>query len=208
MNNKETYKKNFEHFDLELRIKSDEYLSTLQDFQREWLIGKFMNESARDLEQTDLFSQSFVHGTKRPLLPKDWEKQEVEYDNSQLLLKGHQVMQSWEHRIMKEMAKNITETHGDILEIGFGMGISATYIQKYGVSSYTVVEPNDAIVQEFEKWRAQYSQNKINLIHSNWQDASNKLEQYDGVFFDPYFVSETDSVEVESVLVSVVFYQL
>ncbi|MFN0122949.1 MAG: class I SAM-dependent methyltransferase [Blastocatellia bacterium] len=193
-----TYKKEFAAFDLELRNKSDEALPTLQDFQREWLMRKFMNESARDLEQTNLLSQRFVRGTKRPPLPENWDKQDVEYDDKQLLLQGHQVMQAWEHRIMEAMAANITETHGDVLEIGFGMGISATYILENGVRSYTVVEPNHAVVKAFEKWRESYPATPVRLLHGTWQQLSGQFEQYDGVLFDPYFVSEPDSVEVES----------
>ncbi|OAD20660.1 guanidinoacetate N-methyltransferase, partial [Candidatus Thiomargarita nelsonii] len=82
--------------------------------------------------------------------------------------------------------------------IGFGMGISATYIQEYGIRSYTIVEPNDAVIQAFEQWKNRYDQNKIHLIHSNWQEASDQFKQYDGILFDPYFVSEPDAVEVES----------
>ncbi|MEK8021082.1 MAG: class I SAM-dependent methyltransferase [Candidatus Parabeggiatoa sp.] len=192
------YKKDLVHFDLELRIKSDEFMPTLQDFQREWLMCKFMNESARDLQQTNLLSQRFVRGTKRPDLPENWDKQAVQYDETQLLLQGHQVMQSWEHRIMQAMAENVTETHGDVLEIGFGMGISATYIQEYGVRTYTIVEPNDAVVKAFKQWHQSYALTPIHLLHGTWQEVSEQFGQYDGVLFDPYFVSEPDSVEVES----------
>lgn len=192
------YKKESPIFDLELRIKSDEFSPTLQDFQQEWLMNKFMNESARDLEQTAILSQRFVQGTKRPELPKNWEKQDIEYDDKQLLLKGHQVMQAWEHRIMQAMANNITETHGDILEIGFGMGISATYILDQKVRSYTIVEPNDNVLKALETWKKSYTSTPIHLLHGNWQDTTDKFEQYDGVLFDPYFVSDLGSVEVES----------
>lgn len=192
------YKKEFADFELELRLKSNEVLSTLQDFQSEWLMRKFMNESARDIEQTKLLSQRFVRGTKRPPLPESWENQAVQYDGKQLLLQGHQVMQAWEHRIMQAMAENVTQTHGDVLEIGFGMGISATYILENGVRSYTVVEPNHAVVQAFEQWRQPYAATPIRLLHGTWQKMSEQFEQYDGVLFDPYFVSEPDSVEVES----------
>ena len=142
MKSNDVYKRENDLFDLELRIKSEEFLPTLQDFQEEWLVNKLMNEAARDLEQTSELSRNFVHGTKRPEMPENWGEQDVAYDDKQLVLKGHQVMQAWEDRIMSAMAENITQTHGDILEIGFGMGISATHILEQGVNSYTVVEPN------------------------------------------------------------------
>lgn len=185
-------------FDLNLRVKRENQITGLQDFQSEWMLRKFLNESIRDLLKVNDLAGSFVRGTKRPKLPGDWANQPVQYDDKQLLLEGHQVMQSWEHRIMEEMARVITETHGDVLEIGFGMGISATYINDFGVRSYTVVEPNHAVIEYFNDWKKSYPTGNIRLIHSNWQDASNSFGKYDGVLFDPYFVSEPDSVEVES----------
>ena len=37
-----------------------------------------------------------------------------------------EIMMEWETPIMKEHAKIVTENSGDILEIGFGMGICST----------------------------------------------------------------------------------
>ena len=41
-----------------------------------------------------------------------------------------QVMMNWEDSIMKASADYVCENGGDILEIGFGMGISAGHIQR------------------------------------------------------------------------------
>ena len=40
-----------------------------------------------------------------------------------------EVMMSWEAPIMERSAEYICQSKGDILEIGFGMGICADYIQ-------------------------------------------------------------------------------
>ena len=40
-----------------------------------------------------------------------------------------EVMMDWEHSLMSASAAYVCENGGDILEIGFGMGISAGYIQ-------------------------------------------------------------------------------
>lgn len=198
MEKQSVYTRESPSFELELRIKNDDFLPTLQDFQQDWLVNKLMNEAARDLEQTSELSRRFVHGTKRPAIPEDWGQQEVAYDDKQLMLKGHQVMQAWEDRIMQAMAENITQTHGDILEIGFGMGISATHILEQGVRSYTVVEPNVNVMKAFENWREKYASTPVKLLRGNWQDVSNQFTEYDGVSFDPYFVADPGSVEVES----------
>ena len=41
---------------------------------------------------------------------------------------GIEVMMDWEDDIMKESAQFICHNKGDILEIGFGMGICSDYI--------------------------------------------------------------------------------
>ena len=48
-----------------------------------------------------------------------------------------EVMMSWEAPIMEKSAEYICQSKGDILEIGFGMGICSDYIQAEGVNSHT-----------------------------------------------------------------------
>ena len=49
-----------------------------------------------------------------------------------------EVMMDWETSLMSASAVYICENGGDILEIGFGMGISANYIQSQPISSHTI----------------------------------------------------------------------
>ena len=51
-----------------------------------------------------------------------------------------EVMMDWENTIMSASAAYVCEGGGDILEIGFGMGISATYIQSHTINSHTIIE--------------------------------------------------------------------
>ena len=51
-----------------------------------------------------------------------------------------EVMMSWEDSLMKRHAEVVCENGGDVLEIGFGMGIAANYIQELNPSSHTIVE--------------------------------------------------------------------
>ena len=63
----------------------------------------------------------------------------MEYKNQQLIIddtqiyfddgiRRHDVMMQWERAIMKQSVDYICERGGDILEIGFGMGIAANFI--------------------------------------------------------------------------------
>ena len=51
-----------------------------------------------------------------------------------------EVMMDWEDSIMEASADYVCEGGGDILEIGFGMGIAADYIQANSITSHTIVE--------------------------------------------------------------------
>ena len=53
---------------------------------------------------------------------------------------GIEVMMDWESDIMEKSAEFICHNKGDILEIGFGMGICADYIQAQGVNSHTITD--------------------------------------------------------------------
>ncbi|MGQ0569428.1 MAG: class I SAM-dependent methyltransferase [Armatimonadota bacterium] len=93
---------------------------------------------------------------------------------------------------MRVMANLVGEAHGDILEVGFGMGISATHIQECGVHSHTIIECNDDVVAAFQRWRTQYPDRDIRVIHGEWQQVLDQLGTYDGVFFDAYPTSEDE----------------
>ena len=62
-------------------------------------------------------------------------------------------MEEWQIPLMQAMAEVVTETHGDILEIGFGYGVSATLIQEQSVRSHTIIECNDSVVERFFEWK-------------------------------------------------------
>ena len=63
-----------------------------------------------------------------------------------------EVMMDWEHDIMKASADYVSQNGGDILEIGFGMGISAGYIQSHSISSHTIVENHPDIISKAQEW--------------------------------------------------------
>ena len=54
----------------------------------------------------------------------------------------HMYMMEWEKHYM-ETCINLLEPAGDVLEIGFGYGFSATHIQQFDIKSHTILEPDD-----------------------------------------------------------------
>ena len=95
-----------------------------------------------------------------------------------------EVMMDWEDEIMKKSADYICENGGDILEVGFGMGISAGYIQANNIKSHTIVENHPQIIEKLKIW-AQDKPNVI-IIEGDWYDVRHYLSTYDGIFYDTY----------------------
>lgn len=117
---------------------------------------------------------------------KDWKAFEVEQHDHELLIGGWQVMQRWELPLMKFLANQVTWNHGDILEIGFGMGISATEIINAGCKSYTVIEAHPQIAANARNWSESQNAN-ITVIEGFWQNIVPNLNTtYDGILFDTF----------------------
>ena len=93
-----------------------------------------------------------------------------------------EVMMDWEHPVMSASAAYVTDGGGDILEIGFGMGISAGYIQSHSISSHTIVENHPQIIEKLKTWSN--GKSNINIISQSWADVIGSLERYDGIFYD------------------------
>ena len=111
-----------------------------------------------------------------------------------------EVMMDWEHDLMSGSAAYITENGGDILEIGFGMGISAGYIQSHSISSHTIVENHPDIIPKAHEWAAEKP--NVTIITGSWYDNLDNLSTYDGVFYDTF--GDEKCHEFESVLPNIV----
>ena len=96
---------------------------------------------------------------------------------------GAEVMMDWEASIMEKSAEFICHNNGDILEIGFGMGICSDYIQAQGVNSHTVVEIHPQIIEKLKVWAD--GKSNVIIVEGDWNDV-NGLSTYDGIFIDTY----------------------
>lgn len=95
-----------------------------------------------------------------------------------------QVMMSWEDPIMKASADYVCEGGGDILEVGFGMGISAGYIQANSISSHTIVENHPQVIEKAKAWAA--DKPNVTIIEGDWFEVKDSLSTYDGIFHDTW----------------------
>ena len=97
---------------------------------------------------------------------------------------GEEIMMSWEDSLMSASAAYVTEDGGDILEIGFGMGISANYIQSHSISSHTILENHPEIIPKAVEWAN--GKSNVTIISQSWADVTGSLSTYDGIFYDTY----------------------
>ncbi len=96
---------------------------------------------------------------------------------------GAEVMMSWETPMMKKHAEIITENGGDILEIGFGMGICSNFIQEHNIKSHTIIEIHDEVFEKLVEW-AKDKPNVIPIKGDWWDSIPNK--KYDGIMYDTW----------------------
>ena len=97
---------------------------------------------------------------------------------------GFEVMMDWEHPMMSSSAAYITQNGGDILEIGFGMGISAGYIQSHSINSHTIVENHPQIIPKAVEWASNKS--NVTIVSQSWYDVKDSLGTFNGVFYDTW----------------------
>tara|TARA_Y100001973_G_C5134228_1_gene299432 strand:+ start:464 stop:1018 length:555 start_codon:yes stop_codon:yes gene_type:complete len=97
---------------------------------------------------------------------------------------GEEVMMSWEDSLMSASAAYVTQNGGDILEIGFGMGISAGYMHSHSISSHTIIENHPEIIPKAVQWASNKS--NVTIISQSWYDVRNSIGQFDGIFYDTY----------------------
>lgn len=97
------------------------------------------------------------------------------------------VMMDWEDPIMYASAQYVAENGGNILEIGYGMGISANYIQSFSPNSHTIVEIHPTIAKAAQQWANK--QNRVSIIQGDWYKMQETIAgggPYDGIFYDAY----------------------
>lgn len=113
---------------------------------------------------------------------------EIEYTNNFIytINPRTEVMGRWETPLMQEHVNLCAHNHGDVLEIGFGLGISSEQIQIAGVNSHTIVEIHPFIAQKAREWAA--DKPNVTIIEGDWYELRETIirKQYDGIFFDPH----------------------
>lgn len=104
-------------------------------------------------------------------------------DDKLLSENGAAVMMGWERPIMKKVAEILTKTKGDVLNIGFGMGIVDTFIQEGNPHTHTIIESHPDVIEYMKNngWES-----KSTCIFSKWQEQIGKIGPFDSIYMDTW----------------------
>jgi guanidinoacetate N-methyltransferase len=186
-------KRRFADLALELDLRRDSFIATPRVEQRRWLVDRAIDELVDQLRHLDGIAAGLVPGKPRSdILQTAWATAEPSVADGTLTVAGQQVMQDWEQPLMQRLADIVASSGGDVLEIGFGLGISASLIQAAGVRSHTIVELNRTVAETAEAWRAQQESYGIAILNGAWEDAVTPLGQFDGILWDAFPTSDAE----------------
>jgi len=120
-----------------------------------------------------------------------WREAPAWFSENALEIAGHSVMEEWERDYMRILAEIACSRGGVVLEVGFGMGISAEFIQSHNIKAHIIIESNRAVfsrLREFAKRRPA----TITALFGFWQDVSASLppQSLNGILFDTYPITE------------------
>lgn len=117
----------------------------------------------------------------------DYLESTIQYSKDTLVddSTGDAVMMTWETPLMIHHAKDICWNKGDVVNIGFGMGIIDTEIQKHEPHSHTIIEAHPDVYNHMIRcgWDTKPG---VRVIFGRWQDVIDDLGPFDGIFFDTY----------------------
>jgi len=99
--------------------------------------------------------------------------------------KGCYVMMEWEKPYM-EKSIDLLAPKGDVLEVGWGCGYSATRILEHRPKSYTVIECCPNVIKKAKEWAKGYPDVPIRIIEGKWQTALHDLGTFDEIYMDDY----------------------
>lgn len=177
------------NFKLDLQFKKSDFINPPRKTQKNWLVGQALNELADDLERLDEIALTMVPG-------KDHKMDSDLIDITQAELEEDEIMEDWQTPLMKAMANYVSENHGDVLEIGFGRGVSAGFVQQGIVRSHTIIEMNRPCIENFFiPWREAQQSNRIEMIEGRWQDRLPELGQFDGILFHAFPMNEQEFMD-------------
>eukprot|EP00928_Gymnodinium_smaydae_P020963 TRINITY_DN1811_c0_g2_i1.p1 TRINITY_DN1811_c0_g2~~TRINITY_DN1811_c0_g2_i1.p1 ORF type:complete len:719 (+),score=118.44 TRINITY_DN1811_c0_g2_i1:115-2271(+) len=121
-------------------------------------------------------------------LASKWSDSEIQIDENELKIQGHPVMEAWETPYMARLAEIATSKGGKVLELGFGMAISATFVQSHPIDEHWIVEANKNVAGRAHAWAEASAKSKVVINEGFSWNVTPKFPDgsFDGILYDTY----------------------
>ncbi|KAL1510463.1 hypothetical protein AB1Y20_006770 [Prymnesium parvum] len=121
----------------------------------------------------------------------------VRYDGERLIdADDDAVMMEWEAPLMETHADRLCAAGGDVLNVGFGMGIVDSAIARRAPRSHTIIEAHPDVYARMERegWT---SRPGVRVLFGRWQEVLPAFEGpcFDAVFYDTYGEHDADMAD-------------
>lgn len=125
-------------------------------------------------------------------LVKEYKDRKLQFTTDGRILDedGKSIMMDWEKPIMIHEASQISVSHGDILNVGYGMGFIDFEIENYYPKSHHIIEIHPQVQEKIMElgW---YKKHNVNLYFGDWKSFLSRLPKFDGIYFDTWDESDT-----------------
>ncbi|KAF4756515.1 hypothetical protein FOZ63_033258, partial [Perkinsus olseni] len=118
---------------------------------------------------------------------QQWGDIHEDFNGERLDIDGHPVMQKWEAPYMHALAELATSKGGRVLELGFGLGLSASAVQKHDIDEHIIIEANKDVFKRLQAF-ASRAPHKVTPMLGLACDVVATLpdNSIDGILYDTY----------------------
>jgi len=124
---------------------------------------------------------------------EDWKDAKADFSDKDLKIFGYAVMEDWETPYMKDLADIAASGGGVVLELGFGMAISAKFIQQHNIKRHIIIEANHDVAEKAREF-AKTAPHSVEVLEGFWEEVIDKVPDgsVDGILFDTYPLTDKE----------------